>query len=118
MGGGNNGVMLGVYDLANKLHSQTGWHLPFGLMLLPMGNATMIWSDCIPYNTGWSETGYMDCIPGGCPTYIRCVVGTAYSMSAILSHSVNDQMFSNIRFCDTKVKLSEPESVLFGCAFQ
>ena len=42
MGGGNNKVMLGGCDLANKLHSQTGWHLAFRLTLLPMGNATMI----------------------------------------------------------------------------
>ena len=99
--------MLRVYDLENKLHSQTSWHLAFELTLLPMRNATMIQSGS---NTGWGETGYTDCIPGGCPTYIHCVVGMAYSMSAILSDSVNYQMFSNIRFCDTRVKPSEPES--------
>lgn len=53
MGGGYNPVMLGVYDLENKLHSQTSWHLAFGLTLLPMGNAIS------GSNTGWSETGYM-----------------------------------------------------------
>ena len=42
MGGGYNPVMLGIYDLENKLHSQTSWHLAFGLTLLPMGNAIMI----------------------------------------------------------------------------
>ena len=40
-------------------------------------------------------------------------------MLAILSHSVNHQMFSHIRFCDTAaVQHSELEGVLFGFELQ
>lgn len=71
-------VIIGVYIQSSK---QTAFsdRMAFGLWThaMPSGDSYLYRVTVYPYNTGWSETRYMDCISVGRPTYIDCVVGLA-----------------------------------------